>query len=141
MLIKTKIDNEFVDGIRCDRCGSEHYDKFTYYSIDCCKVQVSNNIIPQQSENLKPDIDFDICDQCLAHFKNQIIKHSRYLRLGIVCDLCGIKMAGTYIYYFARVAKVIVHAGNDNIVDHHFSELNLCVSEVESLKAKKTSRG
>lgn len=58
------------DGIKCDICGAELKNKFTYYSYACTKVEVDKELAKSgKLTTIEDDVlDFDVCIQC--HDKN-----------------------------------------------------------------------
>ena len=116
MLLETK------DGIKCDRCQSEHRINFTYYNIDISKPPKEYSV--QQLRNYPVIKSVDLCQSCIDEIILLIKKHSKYLQGVIVCDLCGKRIQPTD-YYFAKVIKAEVDSTEQKI-DEHYVELNLC---------------
>jgi hypothetical protein len=105
------------DGIACDLCGTTYKTEFTYFSWDFRQVQVNENIRPpvEQIFNMHIVFSLDVCTACWERFKPKIIKHysavmssTRRMPIGIICELSGKKMVGTFMYYHIAVTKVSV---------------------------------
>lgn len=123
------------DGIRCDRCGLEHRDEFTYYSYDAKELTLQQGKLPTDRRRLKTKHSFDICTSCMAHYAGLIRKFYKYLKSGIACDHCGKIQKPTDKIWFIQVTEVKV--AESQSVDPDFVELCLCEPEIETLKASK----
>lgn len=128
-------------GIRCDRCGLDIVEKFSYFSFDIQEANVINNTI-----SLKPStVSFDICPRCLEELKAIIIKSYKPYRIvnnrscpgGIFCDLSGIHMIGTFTCYYICVSSVTVDIKSKpstQVMDDKYVELWICANTFAQLK-------
>lgn len=95
-------------GIQCDRCGSIHCKMFVYYSFDFRKEEVYNNTIPRIVFSSKPIHSMDICEKCFNNICDLVKKHYKTAKIGLICDLTGQKMVGTFTYYHVNIIKADV---------------------------------
>lgn len=107
------------DGIACDLCGLGCRHDFTYYSYDFRLVEVhANRGLPLASIFSQPFIfSLDVCPVCFDKHKQtavanyaKIMSPKRRAITGVLCDLTGRMMAGTFNYYHVAVTKVEVRA-------------------------------
>ena len=117
------------DGIACDQCGTTYKTDFLYYSFDFRIVPVNENRRPSLDRLLNTQVTFslDICPQCFEKIKTTVIENyaknmNRDVRYrgkpmtGVVCELTGEKMVGTFNFYHCNVIKVDVKmSGQPNI--------------------------
>ena len=62
-------------GISCDLCGSEHRDRFEYYSIKIDKVAVDSEVKKTGVINVdRRFLDVDICPSCQEKMTKQMEK-------------------------------------------------------------------
>ena len=62
-------------GISCDLCGSEHRDKFEYYSFKIDKVAVDSEMKKTGVINIdRRFLDVDICPNCQEKMTKQMEK-------------------------------------------------------------------
>ncbi len=113
MLIDSKIMK-----IKCDQCGMEMHEEFTYYSFDVRKINIFNNIRPEVYQILDEPILYskDICSLCANDVFNRVItingkeiRKTRSIRPYDVCEITGEHMVGSYFYYYVTVDKVDVN--------------------------------
>ena len=110
MLLSTR------DGIRCDRCGGTHKDDFTYYSFDFKLLQIVNNRLPQLDYSDRFVFSLDICIGCYAElmeilkqkYKPYSMLPDRSVPGGIICELSGTMMKGTYDLFHCIVSEIKV---------------------------------
>lgn len=105
------------DGYSCDQCGMTHRKDFSYYSFDFHFVSVCENRRPALNTVLAVPATFsaDICPACFLKTRTALLEQHRKmpkLTVGLVCELSGKIMAGTFDYYYVDVAKVDVLASN-----------------------------
>lgn len=106
-------------GIICDSCGLIYKSEFKYYSFDFKKVEIYNNNRQslQQILSLAIDSSLDICTGCFEGIKKSIVKNYagqmgskwRPPQQHVVCELTGVKLSGTYNYYYCVVSFVNVN--------------------------------
>lgn len=117
------------DGIACDQCGTTYKTDFLYYSFDFRLIPVQENRRPdlQQIFNMQVVFSLDICTQCFEQIKEEVIKnYSKTMtpnvkfrgrpQVGVICEISGEKMVGTFNYYHCNVVRVDVKmSGQPNI--------------------------
>jgi len=113
------------DGILCDLCGTVYKSDFSYFSWDFKQVEVIDNRRPSLNQLLRMQTVFslDVCTLCWDKYKSKIIKNYattmskvRKVPIGIVCDLSGVKLLGTFSYYYIEVTKVgVAMLGQANV--------------------------
>jgi hypothetical protein len=117
------------DGIACDQCGTTYKTDFLYYSFDFRLVPVQENRKPsiQQVFNLQIVFSLDICTQCFEGIKQKVVENYAKTmtpnvklrgrtQVGVVCELTGEKLAGTFAYYHCNVVRVEVKmSGQPNV--------------------------
>lgn len=106
-------------GIICDNCGLIYKSEFKYYSFDFKKVEIygNNRQSLQQILSLGTDSSLDICTSCFEDIKKKIISNYagqmgskwRPPQQHVVCELTGVKLSGTYTYYYCVVSLVSVN--------------------------------
>tara|TARA_R110000868_G_scaffold150227_8_gene373271 strand:- start:87 stop:656 length:570 start_codon:yes stop_codon:yes gene_type:complete len=109
------------DGIACDQCGTTYKSDFLYYSFDFRLVPVHENRRQSLDRIFSIPVIFslDICTQCFDKIKNTVIanygknmtadvRHRGKAQIGILCELSGEKMAGTFNFYHCNIIKVDV---------------------------------
>lgn len=110
---------ETRDGIMCDVCGLGCRHDFTYYSYDFRYVEVLGNVRPPLEAIVSTPVIFsiDVCPVCFDKHKKLIIVNfakiqsaQRRTVVGVLCDLTGKLMVGTYNFYHVAVTKVDVRA-------------------------------
>lgn len=123
------------NGIKCDKCGSEHVSSFTYYSFDLIDVPIRGTRPPSDRRKRKVSASHDICEGCMAKYTDLIVKHNTVdLKTNAAktrCDHCGVLLVGTV--KFIKVSKVMVLNGSTN-VDEHFVELFFCDKAINELR-------
>jgi len=116
-------------GIACDQCGTTYKSDFLYYSFDFRLVPVYDNRVQSLKMifRIQPASSLDICTQCFEDIKTKVIcNYDKSMnknvanrgkpRLGIICEMSGDKMVGTFKYYHCNVTKVDVRmSGQPNI--------------------------
>lgn len=125
------------DGIACDLCGLACRHDFTYYSYDFRFVEVFNNRRADLESIISSPTIFslDVCSACFdAHKKTTIANYSKIMSpnrrvvIGVMCDLSGKMMVGTYNYYHVSVTKVEVRGAQKAAAiktDERHLELNV----------------
>jgi hypothetical protein len=117
------------DGIACDQCGTTYKTDFLYYSFDFRLVPVHENrrAALQQLLNQEATFSLDICTACFEKIKTKVVenyskgmrgdvKHRGRPQVGVVCELSGEKLIGTFNYYHCNVVKVNVRmSGQPNV--------------------------
>lgn len=125
------------DGIACDLCGLGCRHDFTYYSYDFKLVEVYNNRRSDLDSIISSPIIFslDVCPTCFDTHKKatianyaKIMSPQRRVVIGVMCDLSGKLMVGTYNYYYVSVTKVEVRGAQKAATiktDERHVELNV----------------
>ncbi len=105
------------DGIACDLCGLQCRQDFTYYSYDFHHVEVYDNVRSDLQSIIDSPVVFsiDVCPACFAAHRKTIIANyskvaspQRRVFTGTHCDLSGVRLTGTYEFYYAEITKVTV---------------------------------
>ena len=116
-------------GIACDQCGTTYKTDFLYYSFDFRIVSVQDNRRPSLDQllNMRVIFSLDICSQCFEKIKTIVVQNyaknmSKDVRnrgktqAGILCELTGEKVVGTFNFYHCNVIRVDVEiSGQPNI--------------------------
>ncbi len=125
------------DGIMCDVCGLGCRHDFTYYSYDFRPVEVHNNTRPPLDSILQFPVVFslDVCTACFDKHKKSVIANfakiqspKRRVVVGVMCDLSGKLLVGTYNFYHVSVTKADVRAAQKAatvITDARHVEMNI----------------
>lgn len=97
-------------GIACDSCGTTYKEDFKYYSFDFRLCNVFNDkrkaidlLLREQPVN-----SLDICNKCFDKMRKQVVATYKPVRKGMVCDLTGKELSGTYDFYHCNITEVIV---------------------------------
>ncbi len=111
------------DGIMCDLCGLGCRHEFTYYSYDFRDTEVHANR-RQSLDSIRTSLiisSLDVCSLCFAKHRELIITNygkivspTRRVLVGVMCDLSGKLMVGTYRFYYIDVTKVDVRGAGKN---------------------------
>lgn len=98
----------FVTGVKCDLCGSEHEQDFTYYSLDFRDVKVQDGRHVTGMKQIPVTFSLDACPKCVKLLADAVAAHYSPTRDGVNCDLCGTKMRGTFGYQYCSLTEAVV---------------------------------
>ncbi len=106
-------------GIKCDLCGIEQRQPFTYYSIDFIAACLTPPMPPslQLASTGKICSSLDCCTDCYHKLTELVKTHYHPLKDGFTCDLTGAKIIGKASYYYANCAMVQVAQSATEIND------------------------
>jgi hypothetical protein len=112
------------DGIACDKCSLQCRNDFTYYSLEFRQATVHQNHRPALDSVLctRPILEADFCPLCFGKISNTVIEiNSSKIILpvrraipGIICELSGKAVQGTYKYMYVTAAQIEVRNASGN---------------------------
>jgi len=119
-------------GIICDFCALMNREEFLYYSLDFKKVEIFNDSYTglEYILRLPTHLSYDICSICFDEIKINVINNNANIQRGIFCELSGVLLHGTFIYYYCLVSKVDVKLSG---------QTSFCV-ECKSIASDKTQK-
>jgi len=105
-------------GIICDKCGIVYKTEFKYYSLDFKPIEVYGNNKPnlQYLLSTATEESRDLCTACFDEIKKKVVEiYSKQMGAKhrppapyTICELSGVKLNGTYNYYYCVVSLVNV---------------------------------
>lgn len=98
----------FITGIKCDLCGADHEQDFTYYSLDFKDVKVQDGRHVAAMKTLPVSFSIDACVKCLKDLADAVGAHYAPTRDGVNCDLCGRQMRGSFSYHYCNISEATV---------------------------------
>lgn len=119
-------------GIQCDLCASVHQQQFKYYSIDITECDYRQTSV-HKSKNII--LSYDACPLCYDKYCALVIKNYKPVSSGIVCDLTGKRLTGTFKSYYATIHKATVNIPAVTVDKKHL-ELSICAEAFEDIKSK-----